>query len=614
MAELAPIIAAGDDVLSETARRCLEAKDGISFVIGPPRFGKSTKLPFLLATLKKQRVICVQPDVDAARRHAEYVSDQYQGFSVGVCEDSVILKPTLKLGNQVTYMSCALLRRVISQAWMDKCEGNVRQDEVVCAIVMDEVHAQTVQQELAYIKVVLATAYPAANPFENCFDLSTEQIEKRTLRVSLGEAPAPTEATFVEEAKEVQENTGTAKLAAHNYRAKEIVNSILHRNPKANVLVMLLEGRGLQAEIIQTMTPAMGAKLYDLRESNTQAVNGRDDEGCVVVAVPDYASRIPVEGITDVVAPGARIHDTYDERLCKNVSEQVPLHAWELEFVKNHLDPKLEARRIHYAFPQSHVVSTPEPCVRFLNTDCVEYWLSILRMLDVDKAVADNTPVRLIPTLAKTELTSLQFSFSLGLLLDQGPFGAVMPGRDKIIFDLMDRAGIEYRAAVFLGELLASVRESTLGSDEKDAIVLIGILLHVFDRDPVLKRRTYDAPLRIEDLGLGDSAILDPGYMSDAWVNAAYWMCSAKVVSREGIDSLRPRGFFVKRREFGEAKAKIERLASCLGVNQSRMAELTNGSFLKRVCDDSGDLSEGGLDLAGNSKGLGVRQGEGLPL
>lgn len=612
---------AGELEMLKTARSCLDSKDNISFVVGPTRSGKSTQLPYFIAKKAGRPVICVQPDGNVARRHAEYLTEDKM-TSVGICDDSEEIPPGFKLKDDITYMSYKWVYRLVmaaqNQEWRDSYE-EAKREEMVCAIVLDEVHASTVSQELGYLavkealrgvlqfppgwshdmKVILTTAYPLADPFKGRFQLSKEQIDRQTLSISVDKEQVPVshiEAVFIDD-----NNNGWQRSdRSYHHIAKNIVESILDQNPEANVLVMTFGDACAGSEIISQMTPVSGARVFDLSVCKVQAVNSRGSGGSVIVATPDYASRVPVEGITDVVCPYARVVYTYDELLCKNVLTNAVLNRWEVYFVKNHLDPKCKHGRIHCVFPRSakrEIRQQECSYPRFMRGDCIEYWLGVARLIGVDGAQGPENQHRYIPQSPAFVRARQQLFEGLGLLKEHsGTTSLAEDNRAQITFSLMDRAGLDCRAAVFLGDLAANVQKSSLSSENKDIVLLVGALLTIFDRDPVLRKRSEKDPYRVEDLKLGDSLRLVNGVMSEAWINAGFWMTNLLKFYSEGFTLHRPtskKNWIVDYKMFAGAKDKLERLAKQLEVGARSLWMIEVTSYILRRTREWKNIGEG---------------------
>ncbi|KAI1766158.1 hypothetical protein GGR53DRAFT_235065 [Hypoxylon sp. FL1150] len=600
--------AASEEELTKTARSCLCSKEKVSFVVGPTRAGKSTQLPRLMAKEAGNRVICVQPDGEIARRHAEYVAGD-KTTSVGSCDDSADIPPGFRPKNGVTYMSYKWLYRLILAAkgekWQSSSEA-AKPEEMVGAVILDEVHAQTMVQELGYIgvnnvfhgplknfppgwspetKIVMTTAYPHADPFSKVFRLSREQIGRQTINISVNEGgnrAGAIEATYLEDDQKFS-------VAGYHHIAKSIVESILKGNPKANILVMSFSGAHTRRNLVSDMKPSSGARVFDLSECNVGDVNSSGPDGRVVVATPDYASSIPVHGITDIICTHERFVDSYDENLFKNITRPAVLMRWEMDFIKNHLDPERGPGRIHNAFRRAAEELIYESKVgvpRFTDTDCVEYWLGIARLVGISRSQVPETPLRYAPprpifARAMRQLERLGF-----LHLRYGAYNVTHSSRILLTLNLMDHTGLAYREALFLAEMAVNIQEKKLSRKDGDTLLLISILLVVFDRDPVLTKITLTDMKPIDVLGFVNHLRIYVGVMSDAWINAAFWMNTIRKFNDEGLDALAIKNSLnwrVDAKMFAGARAKISRLARYLEIDNENVVDLYDFSLLGRV-------------------------------
>ncbi|RWA03373.1 hypothetical protein EKO27_g11732, partial [Xylaria grammica] len=225
---------AGDEELRKVVEGFMASSERYQFLVGPPRSGKSTRLPLILAALSQKRVISVQPDDWVARYHAEWVRSSegtatYGGErpSVGCYADDDGFPPDFFPGYDVSYVSYRWLYRLVvgintpepstglddehtsakaAERAQELLSRRSRYEGQIGYVILDEVHAQSVTQELGYLavhatglsvvqapigfsdrtKVVVATAYLENNAFFNYFALPDDQVVRQTFAIARG--------------------------------------------------------------------------------------------------------------------------------------------------------------------------------------------------------------------------------------------------------------------------------------------------------------------------------------------------------------------------------------------------------------------------------------------
>ncbi|KAI1136719.1 hypothetical protein F5Y05DRAFT_420050 [Hypoxylon sp. FL0543] len=541
-----------DPELRRVTDLCIKSNQNHSFVVGPPRCGKSTRLPILMAEASRKRVISVQPDANIAKLHAEYTS-------LGV-------------------------------------------------VILDEVHVRTLVQELCYAgidnvlgghkplppgwskdtKFVFTTAYAQAEPFADLFGYTEEEVHSRTFHIAAsqnGDQENEVSELFLEE----DDTTWLQDFDTHR-GIRDRISSILHDNGEANVLAILMGGSYFGGNIVKETNFGENTKVFDLSECDVQEVDARGRGGCVIMTTLDYASRIPLDGITDVVCPHSKVQLNWDENLCKNVTTTILLCRWELEFAKSHLDPKCKSGTIHYVFPEAQNESVPENVPpHFLFTDRTEFMLGLIRLGVLDSFFARQIHHRFPPTMLELQRALYELEGGLSLLVvDEHHISAkVVDNRSKIIWALMDGTWLDFRAAVCLGDLAHRITTFTGEPEESEAVLLLGILLAVFRNRPFLRRREARRPAPLADLDLEDLC-LGEKLTSDAWINAAYWLRHVVKSETEGFDtlpSLADSNWVVERGGFVTALAKVRSLANHLELPARCLAKVMDGSFLKYTQD-----------------------------
>ncbi|XXH06124.1 hypothetical protein Hte_012569 [Hypoxylon texense] len=604
-------LASGDE-LRRVAKNCLDSEHRFSFVVGPPRCGKSIWVPYHLAKEGKGPVISVQPDGDVAKQHAEYLRDQCQGtMTVGVCDDRSEIPDGFEVKDEVTYMSSTWLYRLVLAARDRKKPrvGAPKPENQVRAVVLDEIHTQKIYHELGYVgvqgavsgilklpagwsgdtKIVLTTAYPQSDNFHFRFRLSPEEIEQMTLRISVEEPGGKVKEVFLDE------GIPWKRQAEYHRNAAAIAQKILRGNNKANILVILSKDNAVGSGVFSEKTFGKDTPIFDLSEVDVREVNKRRRGGCVIVTEAGFASRIPVDGITHVICHRAFVGPRYEEEICKHVENALLIKPWEFDFLQSYLDPAQAVGYIHYAFPRPADGEEPDWTrvgPQFTDTDCVEYMLGIVRLVGFAESLQADTPVRQIPRLEMINRAMQQLRNGRSILYRQVDANlnrklvlAADP-RCLVMFGLMDRAGLDLRAARFLGELVQNLEIDEVSPEDRPAVLLVGILVSVFDSAPVLRKEDPNKPAPLGDLVPEEVSVFPGGFRSDAWNNAVFWMGNVAAFEARGYEALKwtsDHNWRVERKPFAAAERKIRLLVEHFRMEPSWMVKLKDRSFLAQV-------------------------------
>ncbi|OTB01204.1 hypothetical protein M426DRAFT_14648 [Hypoxylon sp. CI-4A] len=565
----------------------------VSFVVGPPRSGKSTKLPALVAKTTGTRVLCLQQDSEAAKRQADYVRLASQGR----------IKPEFcDLGQEqgdatVVYASYRWFWGRLFLESKKPFEGGL-------TIILDEVHAQTIPQELVYaalkapllqhkerlsalvpdpVRFILTTAHPRANPFEGVFELTNEQINSQTLHIGSGDGSGVDEE--VEESFLDDEDPRQNWVLPRTYHqhAKTIAESILRDNHDANVLVVTLEGPHTDSYVLGEMELG-SARLFDLSALSIDDINKRGPGGCVIIAMLDYTSRIPIDGITDVVCCHSQVELSYDQSVYREVLGTIILTRWKIDFLKSHLDPRCRARKMHYVFPPkiwNLIPDARDP--QLINGDALEFWVGMIRLSGLDGALALPSPARCMPALGKS-LRAVQQLVHASLLENTGGATDQHPTPElEEIMSLMDATGLDVRAAHFLHRVRSN---TTAGRGDLD--VVIAAMMVEFDKNPILRRVDSTEVVSADDLGV-ELIHLPKPLVSVAWINALFWMHHVpytKTVSPSPNASLKSKNILVNAHGYNEAVSRVIPLLNQLGVGGHWITDLRAGYLAQTIREE----------------------------
>ncbi|KAI8626704.1 hypothetical protein F5Y19DRAFT_466209 [Xylariaceae sp. FL1651] len=593
----------GEVELQEVAQRCISSPDKQVFVVGPSRSGKSTRLPVMISALSKRRVICVQPDDWAASYHTEWLKRSeaaraYGGktLSVGCHQDKKEMPTAFLPEYDVTYVSYRWFYRMVvsvnhhpptvfnneytraMKAERDEALATKKQmyENLIGAIILDEVHAQSCVQELGYFavrmatsgamkapvgfgartKVIVTTAYPDNNTFLKFFRLSNEQIAQQTIDIHQGLAPAPRGA--------IQERYTAGDdptQGDHHVEAVARAREILKENNNARVLLLMDSTHSARNIARQARFPEE-VTLIDL-----ETVAGRDrvtatQRPAVFLATAEFASRIPLEGVTDVICLPSRLIPLQNEDSMKE------------EMIPNHLDPSYPNPTVHYMFTREIEAGlSPLGGARFRAGDWV--------------ALTNQTPMRFPIPADKAEIISRQ--------PDDGwrHFKLSPDHHITLMLELIDRGGLDRRQALFLRALDQIIGNVHVGTRAQAIVTLIGVTLVVFSENPVLRRRGGDKTRGILSTEAYEKHrdVLNlrgrQDYTSDAWTNAVVWMDAKQRAAAANSDvteavlrEFKFKNALVDKAPLQDAEAKIRDIIAILDVDPGWAEKLYDGSFL----------------------------------
>ncbi|TRX87717.1 hypothetical protein FHL15_011388 [Xylaria flabelliformis] len=639
----------GEEELSQVAQKCLDSPDTHLFVVGPPRSGKSTRLPVLLSALSGKKVICVQPDDRVAQCHADWIqSNGADAFGdktvrVGYHKDEEDMKPFSVPDYDVTYISSRWLYRMVvgagfneSQRFSDKGDRFVKEGqhlEVLARhrrsklgksigyVLLDEMHAQSVVQEIGYMaihaaisglaeapigffagtKVIYTTAYPENYTFLDCFDLSEKEIEKRLIKIDRGLAPA---AGYQVLERFIPEDSQGSPDDDYHRMAVQKAQEILKSNKEARILLLMDTMYSSRNIARQNRNLQKAVKVLDLEaHDGWNAISEHSKGPIVILATPDFASRIPAQGITDVICPFVFVRPVLSKKLHKEIFLEIYLVKWEFAWAKSHLDPSLETSTIHYMCKASVHSTRKDVCgARFRAADFVDIMLAMVRLCP-EHALGARTPTRFLIPLNTAErafrhLTIIPPIIQEGINSTEALTQWVMPAKlfAQIMVMLMDRCGLDRRHAYFLGSLRQRMEDDQIKSDHQRLILTVGVCMVVFDDSPILRMKRRPIP-ETEAVAKEFSHLLDLFHFgqqdestSDSWMNAVVWMDIKRRAVAAGSDMAKfarehckSKQVLVDQVPLLAAESKLRFLARMVGLDEISQKGLCDGSFLKHV-------------------------------
>ncbi|KAI3322734.1 hypothetical protein HD806DRAFT_535918 [Xylariaceae sp. AK1471] len=651
--------ASGEEELRKIAQQCMSSSEKYHFVVGPSRSGKSTRLPIMMALLNEKQVICVQPDDWSARYHAEWLEQSpaartYNGRRavVGYYPEDAEIPVHFVPGYAVTYVSYKWLYRLIvgvntqtpggplddedqagtriARQEVDLRKKRKRYGECICAVVLDEFHAQLLTQELGYLaayvatsgvvqapvgfhkgtKVIITTAYPENNTFQDCFDLSREQIEQQTLTIHKGLAPAFIPGIEIEERYIGEGERNDSEYYHQN--AIKIAKGILTANEDARILFLMDAKRSARNIARQSRVLENKATVLDLetKDGRDQVFHVRDKTGGIVILVtPNFASRIPVEGITDVICPSSMLQPILHKDIHREVLESVYLSRSELAWAKSHLDPAYKSPTVHYVFART-VGSELSNFVgaKWLVGDYVDFLMGLVRLCR-ENALGERTPVRFQMPMTSAERAFRQLTLFPTVYITKRPISATDPTPTSLglseesyvgqMLRLMDRCGLDRRQASFLARLEDRAVESGIGAHLQVVIKLAAVAMVVFDEEPILRRvpgrKIADTPTEVfGSLQCFFSFAANAECVSDAWINAVVWMDTKRRAKASNLDvaefarqqySSHSKSVAVDKVPLEAAEDKVTSLATMLDVHKDYVEMFCDGRFLDMLED-----------------------------
>ncbi|KAF2969075.1 hypothetical protein GQX73_g4522 [Xylaria multiplex] len=640
----------GDEQLLQVAQQCVNSAEKHLFVVGPSRSGKSTRLPVILAALSGKRIVSVQPDGWAARYHAEWVQNSvtagtFDGKrpSVGYYADHDDMPTDFIPQYDVNYMSYRWMYRMVvainasephtglddddyarasaAQKKQDLEDKRRQHGNLISHVILDEVHEQSVAHELGYLavyaatcgalqppigvfegtKIILATAYQDNTPFFYRFGLSKGEVTQQTITMETG--LAPTTGNEIQE-RFLDEDDGNAALDEHS-RAVRRARDILKANPNARIL-LFMDTKNSSRNIARQG----GLKAIDLEtESGRNQLASTQDSGVTILATPSFASRIPVEGITDVICSSSLLHPCLHPLLNREILSGLRHDLWHLTWAKNHLDRSCDSPTIHYMFPPSeHSKMCRASHPRwFFAGDLVDILLGLIRLCP-EYALPNPTHELMrykIPMIQGNralrqlmvfpEMLEHVISTTQGLVPTISHYQISSSYRMPLMLKLVDRCGLDRRQAFFFGRLEDIMINDPQGVTNDRFVGMVAVAIAVFDESPILRQRDTENPdpnttesfKRLQDvLYLGKYQ----DYTSDAWINAMVWMdikqraaiSGGEITSYSG-DYHPVRKFKVDRIPLLAAEAKLRLLARMIDLDEESQDALCDGSFLEEV-------------------------------
>ncbi|GAP85237.1 hypothetical protein SAMD00023353_1002950 [Rosellinia necatrix] len=611
-----------DQKLTSVAEKCIDSSDRQLFIVGPPRSGKTTRLPVIIAALTGKKVLCLQPNDKISRNHVEWVHQsesarQYGGkeIKVGYYKDETEIPFAFVPKYDVNYVSYKWWYRMVIKAnspytgidedeeLLQRCtmQHNLRRSgQSIGYIILDEFHSQSIQQELGYIavdlifrgkidspvgvfeetKAVITTAYHE-NTFQRCFQLSEEEIDLRTIKMSQQIQHPITEAYEEKEPRN------------YHMDAVKKAKEILQNNGQACILIFVDTIHSTRNIVRQSSYPQEKITIIDLEVDRIVD----STRPMIIVATPDFSSRIPIQGITDVICPRTLLLPVMDDTLYREVLKDLPLAKWELEWASNHLDSNQQGT-IHYMFRHQQFTDHADP--RFTRGDFIDLFIGMTRLYP--EWVISREPIcrfRIPLTISRRALRQLSIrppifveSESRGDISDRY---FIINDRDymKSTLELMDLHGIDRRQAYFFGVQDSMTKDNHISQHGERFARMVGVAMISFDEAPILRRvgpSNQAETMRYHFPHLQDHLFVGPrrDYTADSWMNAVIWMDIRMSAAKKNMtldeycdQCIKLKGIEIDRLALNNAELRLRCLAGAVGVRGSD--DFCNGTLLKDV-------------------------------
>ncbi|KAI0532481.1 hypothetical protein GGR58DRAFT_490186 [Xylaria digitata] len=373
-------------------------------------------------------------------------------------------------------------------------------------------------------KVILTTAYPENHSFSNYFDLLKDEIEKRTFTIpdTLPICGNEIQGQYLSKGDELREyHTSAIKKA----------REILKANEHARILLFMdttHSNRNIARQV--------NLEILDLETESDRSKTAAREYGRLILATPSFASRIPIEGMTDVICPPTQTLPVVDEYIHREVFKPCYLAKWELALAKNHLDRTCDNPTIHYMFQRSDCSLTAYGARWFHYGDFIDILLGLIRLCP-EHAMHNSTPMRFGIPLARGQRAFTQLMAYLETVI-RGPARRqelvpyyLLTSAHRIwpMPKLWDCCGLDRRQAFFLGQLEnLNIRWKVKATNQR-FVNMVAVAMVVFGENPIL--RWPSPPQRGQSMvGVFETFqdIFHLGlyhdFTSDAWINAVVWI------------------------------------------------------------------------------------------
>ncbi|KAI0444837.1 hypothetical protein F4803DRAFT_217387 [Xylaria telfairii] len=637
----------GEEELRQVAQSCLDSLDQHLFVVGPARSGKSTRLPILLAALSGKKVICVQPDDRVAQHHVDWIQSNEvhkcadKEVTVGYHKDEEEMKSAFFPRLDVTYVSTRWLYRMVLGASFNESQRFTSQQskmiqrrgymnsmkhgrrffgDAIGYVILDEVHGQSVAQELGYIainaaasglveaplgvsqktKVICTTAYPENYTFLDMFQLSEEEIENRLIKINTGLAPAlgnEVQEQFIPEEMNV--------LGDYHVAAVKKAKMILKDNKEARILLFMDSVHSTRNIARQDRSLSNLVTVLDLETENGWNIISEHKKGpLVVLATPSFTSRIPVEGVTDVICPLALIFPDVSEKTHKEIFLPIYLNKWDLTWARSHLDPASKTSTMHYMFKRSdHSELGDLSGARFRAGDFIDILLGTIRICR-GHVLSARSPMRFPIPLVTAERAFRHLTVVPRMISAEGYGNTsrvtewIMSPNDRsvVMAKLMDCGGFDRRHAFFLGHLTQEMaKDAAINATQQRFFTTVAVAMVVFDENPILRYASRPGPetksTKIAIRHLYEQFHLGryKQVISDSWINAVTWMDIKRRAVSSGSEITRSarehksKLLVIDKVPLEAAESKLRFLARMINLDERSQQALCDGSFLNEV-------------------------------
>lgn len=430
------------------------------------------------ATPEKKSVVCIQHTASAASLHANWLGNQRKDLRVG--HDADVASQNK---NNITYTTYEWV--VTNNVAAAPCFTTAD------FIVLDDVHALSMEQEIACDKLRLAalrarfvmlSAYPesdsfeAAGPFLPAGSDASKDIPRATLS---GNPPSPALSYLPE-----QQSRDFVDMRGYG----AWVIGVLRKQRRRTVVFVPADPLlGMLAQLIASEFPALRVYLLnaDHDPSVVAQINATETENVVVLMRPYFGSRVHLASIDQVVCPAFDEVRLLDRVIGKDRLQNVQLSDDRMRFLSCHASSDGVASKVHLASKKTRWEKTVRPTsgALFLHTSCTEYLLLIAELEPYSnpfrEAARRPTCMRLFPD-GRQILWALKQLELLGLIHIDASRGAGITRKGKLVLACTRQTGLSMRTALFL---LSAQREfDVVGNDGAAFIASIAVAATMAER------------------------------------------------------------------------------------------------------------------------------------
>ncbi|RYP17954.1 hypothetical protein DL765_004173 [Monosporascus sp. GIB2] len=569
---------------------CRGPRNTTYLLTGPPSSGKSIAFPAALAREKSTFVICVQMSERTARSRAAYASSTVAaggGPSIACLGDREAISGT-RPAHALTYVSYKWLERMatnfpalaaiqtpVGHPMDHPMDYSAPRDGWLLFFVLDDIHAQTMGQELGYLalyrvrraaednycrrlplRVVLATSYPHPDTLRHRFG-TKDSAWAADATVSLrdgggGDPRGADDSRFTYLPHRVDEWASPAMFVAS---CKLKIAEILGADPAARILLFVMSDD--QAGQVSADLPEGLRGKWSVATDGADFSNIESGPGpWLIIRTFNFAAAAPLCRVGHIICTHSVRTRIFDNNHGQAVERSVPLRRDEQQFMRDHSSGSRP--RVHHMFSEKVARDAREGGgALFMDGDCLEYWFRALRVLGPE-AFTQKSLLRLHPAIQRTQWALMRLRL-LGLIgWGDGPvpgWEALLTRKGAAALEAADKFELGIRVAAFLEEVALDLAEGVEGASEAESRDALLLAIVMAAAAPGLVHRAAGRT------GLGDDVLAEldirglteigegAWYGGDHWVDAAYWLSAIRPERRRRAAPAGVPESFVKKRD-----------------------------------------------------------------